>query len=123
MPEGYDPIDLPMMGVKIRVNGVWQERHFYNFLDVQERFVNQLAEFFVEKTEFLFPNGNSNSGSFVSVDDEWMRRACKKEEIPEWTRDEAKMNRYMRETHERHKEELRKQREAGRKRLHHQREQ
>ena len=51
-------LSLPMMGVKIRVNGVWQERHFYNFLDVQERFVNQLAEFFVEKTEFLFPNGN-----------------------------------------------------------------
>jgi len=59
----------------------------------------------------------------VSVDDEWMRRACKKEEIPEWTRDEAKMDRYLRETHERHKQELRKQREAGRKRLHHQREQ
>jgi hypothetical protein len=37
------------------------------------------------------------------VDDEWMRRACKKEEIPEWMHDEAKMNRYLREVHERHK--------------------
>jgi len=32
--------------------------------------------------------------------------------------DEEKMNRYLRETHERHQQE-----EAGRKRLHHQREQ
>jgi len=52
-----------------------------------------------------------------------MSRACRQKEVPEWTRDEAKMDRYLRETHERHKQELRKQREAGRKRLHHQREQ
>jgi hypothetical protein len=97
VPDGYDPIDKPMMGCKIRVNGVWQERHYYDFFDVRERFVTQLAEFFVEKTEFLFLNGKSNKRrSYVSVDDEWMRRACKQEEIPEWTRDEAKMNRYLR---------------------------
>ena len=62
VPAGYDPIDLPMMGCKIRKDGVWQERHYYDFFDVRERFVSQLAEFFVEKTEFLMPNTNSNSG-------------------------------------------------------------
>jgi len=35
----------------------WQERQYYNFFDVRERFATQLAEFFIEKTEFLFPNG------------------------------------------------------------------
>jgi hypothetical protein len=81
VPAGYDPIDKPMMGCKIRVDGVWQERHYYDFIDVQERFVSQLAEFFVEKTEFVKPerdiltNADSDSGYMVSVDDEWMRSA------------------------------------------------
>jgi len=47
VPAGYDPIDLPMMGCKIRIDGVWQERQYYDFIDVQERFVTKLAEFFV----------------------------------------------------------------------------
>jgi len=60
VPDGYDPIDLPMMGCKIRLNGVWQERQYYDFIDVQERFVTKLAEFFVEKTEFIFQNGTNS---------------------------------------------------------------
>jgi hypothetical protein len=103
VPDGYDPIDKPMMGCKIRVDGVWQERHYYNFFDVRERFATQLAEYMETLIVFRRADAIDSDEEEANQQRAWMRRACKQEEIPEWTRDPVKLNRYLRETHERHK--------------------
>jgi hypothetical protein len=51
-PAGYNRKDLPLHGVKIRVDGEWQKLKYVRFKELMPKFAEQLCDFFIAHTEF-----------------------------------------------------------------------